>query len=69
MPQPDRYPLIVDELTTEARILNAAATLQDGRTQHARSQRKLADLLTRAAMHIMGMTAAQKELRRPHVEG
>jgi hypothetical protein len=39
MPQPDRYPAIVDELTTEARILNAAAALQDGRTHHARSQR------------------------------
>jgi hypothetical protein len=60
MPQPDRYPIIVDELTTHARILNAAATLQDGRTNQARSQRKLADLLTRAAMHIMGTTVAQE---------
>lgn len=54
--EPKRYPVIVDELQTRARILNAAAALQDGRSAQSKSQRKLADLLLRAAMHIIGLT-------------
>lgn len=64
MPPPKRYPIIVDELQTQSRILNAAAALTDGRYQQARSQRKLADLLHRAAMHIMAVHDQGK-----HVEG
>lgn len=67
MPPPKRYPIIVDELQTQARILHAAAALTDGRFHQARTQRKLADLMLRAAMHIMGMTFAL-EREDKHVE-
>lgn len=63
MPQPKRYPAIVDELQTQSKILHAAAALTDGRYQQARTQRKLADLLHRAAMHIMAVHEER------HVEG
>jgi hypothetical protein len=65
MPLPKRYPIIVDELQTQARILRAAAELTDGRYQQARTQRKIADLMLRAAMHIIETTNAQEK----HVEG
>lgn len=54
--EPQRYPVIVDELQTQARILNAAAATRDGRGSDAKRQRKMADLLLRAALHIIRLT-------------
>lgn len=53
---PPRHPVIVDELQTQARILNAAAATRDGRSADAKRQRKMADLLLRAALHIIRLT-------------
>lgn len=54
--EPQRYPVIVDELQNQARILNAAAATRDGRSADAKRQRKMADLLLRAALHIVRLT-------------
>jgi hypothetical protein len=54
--EPQRYPVIVDELQNQARILNAAAATRDGRSSDAKRQRKMADLLLRAALHIVRLT-------------
>lgn len=56
---PKKEPLI-DRLTTQARILYAAVELQDGRSGHARSLRKTADLMTEAVMFIAGIEAGKR---------
>ena len=56
MVEQERYPVIVDELQTQARVLNAAAATRDGRSADAKRQRKMADLLLRAALHIIRLS-------------
>lgn len=44
-------------LLTQARILSAAAVLNDGRSSHARSLKRDAALLSDAAFYILGLEA------------
>lgn len=53
------------QLHDEARILNAAAVLMDGRTSNARHYRRLAKLMLNAREHIDVLQTELNQRRKP----